>query len=106
MVQRQTVLFWLISVLKWIQKFVLDPILSLIFGYTTLHGTLKEQEIRIQYEKSAQRVKILCRGAYSMGIAHFLENFLYKHVEYLHPKEVLKSDNITLMVSLITILSP
>ena len=101
MVQQNTMSFWIISILKWIQITMLDPILKLFLGYTTLHGYAKDQLASASYEKSAQRVKILGRGAYSVGIAHFLENFLYKHVNYLHPKEVLKSDNITLMVSLI-----
>ena len=99
MVQQHTISFWIISILKWIQISILDPILKAIFGYTTLHGYTKDQLLSTSYENSAQRVKILGRGAYSVGIAHFLENFLYKHENYLHPKEVLKSDNITLMVS-------
>ena len=98
MVQKHTLLFWLISILKWIQNSILDTLLSRIFDYTTLHGSTAGKRTSLQYEKSAQRVKILCRGAYSLGTAHFLENFLYKHMEYSHPKEVLKSDNITLMV--------
>ena len=102
MAQRHTLALWIISILKWFQRFIVDPILSFSFGYTTLKGSAQDP-LTLQYEKSAQRVKILGRGAYSIGgTAHFLENFFYKHIEFIHPKEVLKFDNITLMVRFIS----
>lgn len=98
MVQRNTLAFWVILVLKWLQRYIVDPILHCCIGYRTLKGSNKDP-LAMPYEKSAQRVKVLGRGAYSVATAHFLENFFYKHIEFIHPKEVLKSDNITLMVS-------
>ena len=97
MVQQNTLAFWIILVLKWLQKYIVDPILDFCLGYRTLKGSAKNP-LEMPYEKSAQRVKILGRGAYSIGAAHFLENFFYKHIEFIHPEEVLKSDNISLMV--------
>ena len=104
MAQRNTLALWTISILKWFQRYVVDPILYFSFGYTTLKGSAQDP-LTLQYEKSAQRVKILGRGAYSIGTAHFLENFFYKHIEFIHPKEVLKSDNITLMVRFIIMIA-
>ena len=37
------------------------------------------------------------RGAYSIGSAHQLHNFVWRHERYVHPRHVLERDNITLM---------
>ena len=37
------------------------------------------------------------RGAYSIGSAHQLHNFVWRHERYVHPRHVLEGDNITLM---------
>ncbi|CAM6054407.1 unnamed protein product [Sphagnum tenellum] len=49
-----------------------------------------------EYEHSAQVVNILGRGAYSIVYNHQLENFVYYHVKYVHPRYILEHDNITM----------
>ncbi len=90
--------FWLILAMKWAQKNVLDPVLDITLGSTTQKGSRRERRLAQQYEKSAQRVKIWTRGAYSSASIHSPANFVYTHLDYRHPKEVLKEDRITLMV--------
>ena len=96
--------FWAILIAKWVQKNILDFLLNLIFGATTKYGTRKERKQRLQYENSAQKVRIWARGAYSPASLHSPDNFLYTHLNYCHPNEVLKSDNITLMVKFLDLL--
>ena len=85
--------FHFILLLKWIQDFLLDPILNLLFKTTTKNGPQNSER---KYANSAQRVKIRTRGAYSVGTFHSLENYLYTHQSYCHPNVVLKNDRITL----------
>ena len=49
-----------------------------------------------QFECSAQVVRIWWRAAFAPAMPHHLVNFLYTHTAYVHPREVLKSKNITL----------
>lgn len=91
-----THLFWLLLCLKWIQKNIVDPLLDLFFGYSTKRGWRSEQESSHKYGSSAQVVKIWFRAHYSPATLHGPVNFLYTHQKYVHPREVLKSDNITL----------
>ena len=96
---KAVLVFRFILFLKWIQDFVLDPFLYLLFGYTTKFGSKSERLKSKTYSKSAQRVKIWTRGAYSVGTFHSTENFLFTHISYCHPNEVLRHDNITLQAS-------
>ena len=98
--------FWLILFLKWVQKNYLDPLLDLFMGCTTRDGSRRERKYRLQYKWSAQRVRIWARGAYSPASIHSPANFLYTHLNYCHPNEVLKSDNITLQVRKICFYCP
>ena len=50
----------------------------------------------LQFECSAQVVRIWWRAAFAPAMPHHLVNFLYTHTAYVHPREVLKSKNITL----------
>ena len=93
--------FWLVLSIKWCQKNIIDFLLDLTFGTSTRDGTRNERKKRLQYENSAQLVQIWTRGAYSAASLHSPTNFVYTHEKYCHPNEVLKSDNITLMVSII-----
>ena len=95
--KKETLFYWCLLLLKYLQKVILDPILDYFWKYTTLKGCKEERLISKKYETSAQRVKIWTRGAYSVPTIHLLHNFLYTHVEYVHPKEVLFHDHITLM---------
>ena len=88
--------FWFLLLLKWLQKYLLDPILLILFDKSTRSGPGPERKKRLKYETSAQRVKIWFRGSYSPAVLHSPVNFMYTHLEYLHPNEVLKRDNITL----------
>ena len=93
---KEVIIFYLVLTLKWIQSYVLDPILDLTFGFTTKFGTKTERLKSVNYAQSAQKVKIWARGAYSVGTFHSPKNFLYTHKSYFHPNEVLSKDNITL----------
>jgi hypothetical protein len=50
-------LFYVLLTLKWIQKWILDPILDLLIGYKTRFGWRKERKERI-YEHSLETVKV------------------------------------------------
>ena len=93
------VCFWILLAVKWLQKNILDPMLERILGYSTRDGKSGEKKSREYYENSAQRVKVWARAAYSPASIHSPANFLYTHLNYCHPNEVLKWDNITLQVS-------
>ena len=88
--------FWILLLAKWIQKRILDPFLQYFFYTSTRLGSEFDQRQRVQYETSAQRVKIWFRGSYSPAVIHTPVNFFYTHKNNCHPNEVLKYDNITL----------
>jgi hypothetical protein len=94
----QAYLFWLLLILKWIQKNLIDTVLSLTIGYTTKHGWNSEKKNAGKFENSAQTVKIRFRAHYSCATLHGPINFLYAHQKYSSPNDVLGKDNITLMV--------
>ena len=95
--KRDTLFYWCLLLMKYLQRVLLDPILDYFCQYTTLKGGKKERLTCKKYETSAQRVKIWARGAYSVPTIHLLHNFLYTHLDYLHPKTVLFHDHVTLM---------
>ena len=76
---------------------LIDVLLDNFLGYTIQHGTREERTKSEKYEYSAQIVKLLGRGAYSPLQPHQLNNFVWRHEKYVHPKYVLDHDNITLM---------
>ena len=96
--RKETVFYWCMLLFKWIQKYIVDPILDYFGHYTTLDGSRTERLVNKKYETSAQRVKVLARGTYCVPAFHMLHNFFYTHIEYIHPKQILESDSTTLMV--------
>ena len=76
---------------------LLDLLLDIGLGYTIQHGTREERSNSERYEYSAQVVNLLGRGTYSPLQPHQLNNFVWRHEKYVHPKYVLNHDNITLM---------
>ena len=76
---------------------LIDILLDHILGYTIQQGTRQERKKSGEYEYSAQVVNLLGRGAYSPFQPHQLNNFVWRHDKYVHPKYVLDHDNITLM---------
>ena len=77
--------------------YIWDVILSLIFGYSFLNGSIMERKKANQYEHSAQMVKVLARGTINLIEHHDKDNFLYVHDSYVHPSFILKRDNVVLM---------
>ena len=90
------VFYWIMCTFK-AGIILLDILLDIGLGYTIQHGTRKERESSEEYEHSAQVVNLLGRGAYSPLQPHQLDNFVWCHEKYVHPKYVLDHDNITLM---------
>lgn len=77
--------------------FLVDIALDILFGTTIVHGSRKERmEARASYERSAQLVDVLARGAWSYTPRHDLSNFLYRHRAYVSPSVALTMDNATL----------
>ena len=92
-------IFGIILIVKWIHTKIVDPLVDFIFGYSFLKGSKKAQKERIDYVKSAQRVKIWAREAYSpASVIHSPRNYLYTHVQNCHPEVVLETSKITLQV--------
>ncbi len=58
---------------------VADFYLDLLFGYTLKEGNRTERWLSRSYDRSAQIVDVLGRGAFSILYNHQLHNFLYKH---------------------------
>ena len=59
-------------------------------------GTREEREKAKEYEHSAHIASIMGRGCYTLIMNHQLHNFALRHEEYVHPRYILESDNITL----------
>ena len=76
---------------------LIDVFLELLFGFTIQYGSRQERHRSLEYDHSAQVVNLMGRGAYSVGMAHQLHNFVWHHERYVHPRYVLEHDNITLM---------
>ena len=90
------ILYWIMRTFK-AGISLIDIFFDHIFGYTIQHGTRKERDRSEQYEYSAQVVNLLGRGLYSLFQPYQLNNFVWRHEKYVHPKCVLNHDNITLM---------
>ncbi len=78
--------------------YLIDIVLDALFGFTIKNGT-REDRLKAQstYEFSAQHVKVIWRAKpliYSMTRP---EDYLYKHVKYVHPDYILQNKNVTLM---------
>ena len=50
-------LFYVLLTLKWIQKWILDPVLDLLIGYKTSVGWRRERKER-SYENSPENIKV------------------------------------------------
>ncbi len=89
--------FLLFVVLKSL-AFLIDICLDALFGFTIKNGTREDQhKAQTNYEFSAQYVKVIWRAKtmiYSMTTA---EDFLYKHVKYVHPDYISRNKNVTLL---------
>ena len=90
--------FFLIMKFYRIQVWLLDTfILGPIFKLTITNGRREEEErAKVEYARSAQIVNVIGRGSYCHASKHSLDNYFYRHVKYVHPRHVLKADNITL----------
>ena len=90
------VFYWIMCTFK-AGIILMDFFLDNVLGYTIQHGTREERNNSEAYEYSAQIVNLLGRGTYSPLQPHQLNNFVWRHEKYVHPKYVLDNDNITLM---------
>ncbi len=74
---------------------LLDDGLDFLVGYTTRFGWRLDREIAAStFEKSAQIVRIVGRGAYSLSDTLKLDrNFILFHEAYVHPEYVLKTES-------------
>ena len=90
------IFFWIMSIFR-AGIIVIDVCLNLLFGFTIQFGTRKEYNKIKEYQHSAQVVNLLGRGAYSLIQPQQLNNFVWRHEQYVHPKYVIEHDNITLM---------
>ena len=83
--------FWLVFLLKFLQFYLVDPILNLIFGWTSANGKKSDDD------KSAQLVRVWMRGSFCSVMGPTLEDFLYCHISHVDPAFVLGKTNISLM---------
>ena len=90
------VFYWIMRTFK-AGIVILDFFLDNVLGYTIQHGKREDRTKAENYEYSAQLVHLFGRGAYSPLQPHQLDNFVWRHEKYVHPKYVLDHDNITLM---------
>ena len=74
---------------------LLDDGLDFLVGYTTRFGWRLDREIAAStFEKSAQIVRIVGRGAYSLSDTLKLDrNFILFHEAYVHPEYVPKTES-------------
>lgn len=97
--------FALLCLLKWLQIYIMDPILWLLTSRTTRFGRVQKskqlwQEFHLNdgdYETCAQLVKIWFKATYCSSVGSNLSNFFYTHVSYLHPKAVFKTPQLSLL---------
>ena len=76
---------------------VLDIILDILFGFTITRGTRSERDMaKERYEHSAHVVDVWFCANWSTVFRHSPNNFLFTHNSYIHPREILKDDKITL----------
>ena len=91
------ILFYPFSVIKWIQANVIDTILMIFCGFSTIHGFKRDwEESQTCYEKSAQIVDVWGKASLSYFIFQRPENFLYTHSKYVHPNYILSGKHISL----------
>ena len=90
------IFYWFMCTFRAAVRLV-DVFLNLLFGFTIQYGSRQERLGSLEYDRSAQVVNLMGRGAYSVGLAHQLHNFVWSHERYVHPRYVLEHDNITLM---------
>ena len=69
---KAALIFWIILILKWIQKNILDKILDFTLQFSTLQGSQISRNERNHYDSSAQHVKIWARGSFTN---YYLSNF-------------------------------
>ena len=85
------VFYWVTCALKaaaWVLDAVLlGPLLDTSFS----HGPKREKD-----DGRAQLVRVLFRGTYSLLTNHTLDNFFYRHLDFVDPKYILEHDNVTL----------
>ena len=94
--QKGGIFYWVICISRCALSFI-DFFLDILFGYTIQYGTKEERKRAKEYENSAQVVKVMARGTYSVMLMQQLYNFVWRHEKYVHPRYVLEHDNITLM---------
>ena len=90
------IFYWFMCTFRAAVRLV-DVFLNLLFGFTIQYGSRQERLGSLEYDRSAQVVNLMGRGAYSVGLAHQLHNFVWSHATYVHPRYILEHDNITLM---------
>lgn len=88
--------FIMVKILKLVQT-ILDLFLDLIIGTTTSGGSRGERiEAENDFDRSGHLVEVLWRGAWGYSTVLSQSNFLYRHLAYISPREVLDRTDITL----------
>ena len=76
---------------------IFDKLLWLCFSHSVLKGNKRQQEMSKKYEHSAHIMNVYARGTNNLLSIHDETNFLCLHERYVHPKYILKNDNVILM---------
>ncbi len=83
--------YWFLQavlILVWCVEAMLEPAI----GFTVTRGKSEERLLALlDYSRSAHVVKVLWRANESMIKRPRIENFLFKHGEYVHPDYVVRN---------------
>jgi hypothetical protein len=90
-----TLVYWALCCLKALIQ-VSDHFLDFLFGYSITKGTREERAKSQNYKNSAQLVTVLARAGHGPITDHKLNNFCWRHDQYVNPRFVLERDNVTM----------
>ncbi len=93
----EVLVYWLLLTVKAI-VWVVECFTDALMGYTMTAGSRQERlQAKSGYESSAQIVDVVWRAKESIFKTSRLENFLYKHVRYVHPRYIRDNKNVSLL---------
>eukprot|EP00095_Tigriopus_kingsejongensis_P004227 maker-scaffold74_size411160-snap-gene-3.20 protein:Tk04227 transcript:maker-scaffold74_size411160-snap-gene-3.20-mRNA-1 annotation:"hypothetical protein CAPTEDRAFT_213494" len=85
-------------VVFWIYRTALRLVNGLsekLFDYSLFDGLLTSEPKSASFDQSAHLVRVVGRGALSFGAQHTLDNFVWIHQDYIHPRYILENECVT-----------
>ncbi len=77
--------------------FTIDFIVETLVGHSLIYGSREERRQSEKYENSAHVLDIIWRAKRTPFMPNRLQYFLYRHAEYIHPENILRMKNVTLL---------